>query len=590
VELGKEKDKKMKRLTCTLPIHVQGMDRPHTEIMPTDHPLVALYCLRCDAPNIVTVKFRETTAPGWVHTKPKECKGDSETITQYIAGMRPSTKYDISYHLTDPNDPSAPPVEGPVDSLRTAELPKFPPFTPEQVAQIRKTWNDEISVLDPYADVKSQNTRAMKNLEMVSDTFLWIKTVFAQNQIMIGEQGYWPSDLFFLWIPRSLVMPSFPVIFATDAGGTIMWYAFRNETEYFNYFPNHDGLETFLVFDQHPGNWKVSEKNLLGHNQRSIDIQTLNKKLKEMGKDFELAFFREDSRKLDNGNYLLIAATEKVVTDVDDDHETEIDYLADVVLEFDFSTFEIKWVWNMFDHIDAETMKAYRPKRDKTCKPFCKELKHNTKERKFVNWAHTNSISYDPNDGNILISLFNQDRVYKLDYRDGAGNGDILWVLGDRKYFKFMDSVTGKFLGSSERFGGQSQIIMYDDNELVLFDNGNARNEPPPPQGGYLLSGMQSIKIDEETMEATVLKFNPAYYSPEMGSAQKLSNGNYFIAMTTALTHFWKDLDTPIFSSTFVFEVAKDGQLLYSYGLPGIQCYQVIRMPSLYDVAPVASS
>jgi hypothetical protein len=59
-------------------------------------------------------------------------------------------------------------------------------------------------------------------------------------------------------------------------------------------------------------------------------------------------------------------------------------------------------------------------------------------------WLHANSLYYWPNSGastpqpgDIIWSARHQDWVFKIDYRDGKGTGDIVWRMGPSGDFTF---------------------------------------------------------------------------------------------------------------------------------------------------------
>ena len=48
-------------------------------------------------------------------------------------------------------------------------------------------------------------------------------------------------------------------------------------------------------------------------------------------------------------------------------------------------------------------------------------------------WTHSNAIVYNPADGNLMLSIRHQSWIVGIDYRDGAGAGDVLWVPGKNR-------------------------------------------------------------------------------------------------------------------------------------------------------------
>ena len=63
-----------------------------------------------------------------------------------------------------------------------------------------------------------------------------------------------------------------------------------------------------------------------------------------------------------------------------------------------------------------------------------------------------------------------------------------------------------------------------DDSTLLLFDNGNTRRAGDPSAH----SRGQVWKLDEDAMTATlVFNVDLGNYSPELGAAERMPNGNY---------------------------------------------------------------
>jgi hypothetical protein len=108
--------------------------------------------------------------------------------------------------------------------------------------------------------------------------------------------------------------------------------------------------------------------------------------------------------------------------------------------------------------------------------------------------------------------------VIKIDYANGAGDGHVLWRLGQGGDF------TVNSTDPSPWFSHQHDAHFIDDSTLILFDNGNTRRASDPTAD----SRGQVWKIDEQTLTATlVLNVDLGSYSPMFGSAQRLSNGDY---------------------------------------------------------------
>jgi arylsulfate sulfotransferase len=64
-------------------------------------------------------------------------------------------------------------------------------------------------------------------------------------------------------------------------------------------------------------------------------------------------------------------------------------------------------------------------------------------------WLHANSLWYDPADGNLVISLRNQDWIVKVAYQNGAGNGSVVWRLGNQGDFTMRKTTLADPVGGS---------------------------------------------------------------------------------------------------------------------------------------------
>lgn len=128
-----------------------------------------------------------------------------------------------------------------------------------------------------------------------------------------------------------------------------------------------------------------------------------------------------------------------------------------------------------------------------------------------VDYFHFNSINIDPNDNNFIISARHTNQIYKVNRTTGA----IMWRFG----------------GSNDDFNlTGNQIISHPhhatilpNGHLLLFDNGVTKT---PKQ-----SRIAEFALNENTMTASLVfeYADTGRYFDIMGSAQKLTNGNYFI-------------------------------------------------------------
>jgi hypothetical protein len=135
---------------------------------------------------------------------------------------------------------------------------------------------------------------------------------------------------------------------------------------------------------------------------------------------------------------------------------------------------------------------------------------------------HANSLEYLPSDGDLLVSLRDQNWVVKIDWENGTGTGGILWRLGVDGNFT-PEGVTGV---TYPWFSGQHDAGFVDNAEttFMVFDDGTTR----VAQAGGGDSRGQIWNINQTTLEATlVLNQDLGEYSPSLGSAQLIENGDY---------------------------------------------------------------
>jgi hypothetical protein len=157
-----------------------------------------------------------------------------------------------------------------------------------------------------------------------------------------------------------------------------------------------------------------------------------------------------------------------------------------------------------------------------------------------------------------------QDWVIKIDYANGAGDGHVIWRLGQGGDF------TVNSTDPNPWFSHQHTPHYIDDHTLILFDNGNTLHASDPAAN----SRGQVWTLDEEAMTATlVLNADMGNYSDRVGSAQRLSNGNY--SFTSGA------IGAPPFVGQSI-EVLPDGSKSYVLQV-GRGLYRSYRTRTLYE-------
>ncbi len=295
----------------------------------------------------------------------------------------------------------------------------------------------------------------------------------------------------------------------------------------------------------------LREIDLAGNPLRETNIDAVNAQLKARGQEIIYGFHHEFSR-LPNGEIATLGWTQRTI----DVGGTPTRYAGDMLMVLD-EDLQVVWTWDAFDHLDA--------RRGPVLGELCVLGAGPCPLIGAVDWLHENAVSWSPADGNLLISVRHQDWVIKIDYARGRGDGHVIWRLGQGGDFAVSSS------DPSPWFSHQHYPHYLDDGALLLFDNGNTRRA----SDSNAQSRGQVWKLDEEAMTATlVFNVELGNYSPELGAAQRIPNGNYVFDSGAQVA------PSGIFGQSI--EVLPDGTRTYVQEVAARE-YRSFRMSSLYE-------
>jgi len=245
-----------------------------------------------------------------------------------------------------------------------------------------------------------------------------------------------------------------------------------------------------------------------------------------MGLQDPLGSFYHDAIRLANGQTMVLGNVQRVFPAGTQGSTSPLDIIGALIVVLD-RDFQVIGYWNAFDHActgtgcldinrpgDTECPANAQREPEAGCPPVLLLCPAN-------DWLHANSLAYLAGDGDLLVSLRDQNWVIKLDYNNATGTGAILWRLGLGGDF----NVTGTTGRSYPWFSGQHDAGFVDDAEqtFLVFDNGTTRYAK---QGGD--SRGQVWNIDQTHMTASLqLNADLGAYSRSLGSAQLLQNGDY---------------------------------------------------------------
>jgi arylsulfate sulfotransferase len=503
-----------------LPFRIESRIKGKQPIVtPTANPLVALFSAPpCPEGSHFRVAFHTGSGSGDAfHTGTQPCLG-SRTNNIYVAGMRADTSYQMNAEVLT-RDASAPATtQGPSVTFHTG----------------------------------------------ISDG------ASAPFSVAIPRQGNAPvPEPFLIYsIEQPLQRPM-----ATDLDGNLVWYLPLYEASLVRMVPGGSFLVLSGGKGEHNSRLQVlTEYDLAGNVIRQTDVGRVAEQLDERGIHSVckpngqqcIPGFHHDAIRLPNGHTIVIASLERMFPDGAQGSEQPTDVIGVLLVDLD-EDLQVKWFWNAFDHLDVSRKslddgRCQGPVGGGGCSPVFLAPVAN-------DWLHGNALSYTRADRNLTLSLPEQNWVIKIDYQDGKGSGKVLWRLGEGGDLKVESNEKFPWFSYEHDAGFEPA----GSDTMLLLDNGHSRFKKDP---GAHTRG-QYWKIDEKARTATlVMSADLGVYSPAVGSAQRLSNGNFHFNAGTVN----RDLSRVARS----IEVTPDGKVIYALEGIGVMIYRSNRVADLY--------
>jgi hypothetical protein len=296
--------------------------------------------------------------------------------------------------------------------------------------------------------------------------------------------------------------------------------------------------------------------DLAGNVVLETNAARVNEQLRALGKQ-AMTSFHHEARRLPNGNILVLAGNERILTDVQG--PGPVDVIGDMILVLDKDDLSVLWVWDAFDHLDV-TRKAIL---DEKCTKGAGGCPAFYLAEIANDWLHGNSLALTP-DGDIIYSARHQDWVIKIHYGSGYGSGEVMWRLGKDGDFRLVEG------GPDQWFSHQHYANIPDIGvtaSLLVFDNGNVRQSTD----ASVHSRGQLFEIDRTTLTARLaLNVDLGEYALALGSAEKLPNGNYHFGLGWMPNNHSQMLEYDS-SGKLVSQLEADTQV-----------YRALRVPNLY--------
>ena len=394
------------------------------------------------------MRVQFTDAGGNPQSTPSKACHAGRSMNFYLAGFRQNETYSVQHTI----DSSPQPVNGPILSLTSGVLPK------------------EVAAYT----VLMSHTPAVTGGVVLQSTILQMSLATDLNGNVIW---FYDGDISFLTRP--------------EPGG-----------KFFGIFeePTTDTAHQFF-----------REIDVAGNTLLETNAARVSEQLIAVGAH-PITAFHHEARRTPDGKILLLATTERFLTDIQG--PGAVDVLGDTIIVLD-KDLQLAWYWDAFDHLDPRRMATLGEVCAPVgggCPPFYQAPQAN-------DWLHGNSLQVAP-DGAILYSVRHQDWVVKIDYGNGTGSGDVIWRLGKDGEFRMVSDDPNPWF--SHQHDAQFER---DGMTMTLFDDGNVRRASDPTAN----SRGQVLQIDESNRTARLsVNTDLGAYSYALGAAQRLPNGHFF--------------------------------------------------------------
>jgi arylsulfate sulfotransferase len=335
----------------------------------------------------------------------------------------------------------------------------------------------------------------------------------------------------------------------TDLQGNVIWYDPIQPHSPYPMKPLPNGH--FLVVVN--GLNEVREIDLAGNIVFRLLLTDLQRQLNAQGIALPgLLSFHHDVVKLSNGH--LIALVNFTQNSPD---SSGIPVTGDALIDYDPAQGPV-WTWSAFDHIPL----SHAP--------------WGTKD-----WTHANALVYSPDDGNLILSMRNQNWVVKINYQDGAGDGSILWRLGPDGDFTLPSGQAPTEWNYAQHYPTLVSPNSSGVFRLMLFNNGdnrimNSSNQLCGTSGlPACYSSVPVFQLDEAAHTAQVVSEDnlSPIFSVCCGNADLLENGDL---------EYDAALYTPNISLIQEVTPGDNPQLVWQMSVTDQLAYRGFRIPSLY--------
>ncbi len=446
------------------PVSVQYIIRPivttagQSAVNITNHPLVALFSAGpCTVGHSIRVRFHQDGSQATSTTNSVPCSSSSANFL--VAGMLPTTEYQMHWEEFGTNFLNS----GSDLAFTTGHLSTRFPFE-----------------------------------------------TFTVNVPPTQHDAAFPLIMFHLIPDFGRPFTFWPTV--TDLSGHVTWYY---PAQVLVTRPEAGG--NFFIMS----NTNLGEYDLAGNETLETNFNILNEQLAAKGYPVMTSFNSHETRRLPNGNILLLGARDEASTMYQGGTQQDpVDILGDMILVLDHNM-QLLWAWDAFAHQDLSreaTLHETCVHDSAGCPAFSQQFSQAN------DWLHSNSISLTA-DGNFLLSERNQDWVLKIAYNNGQGDGHVIWKMGPFGDFTILNPPQqtcgdpNVYPWFTHQHDANFQVQNGATEILTVFDDGNLRH--------VQCSGGNSRGMVFSVFEPTHTVFiqtaaDLGAFSPALGSAQLL--------------------------------------------------------------------
>src|SRR5690348_6360345 len=136
---------------------------------------------------------------------------------------------------------------------------------------------------------------------------------------------------------------------ATDLGGNLVWYGPPGISFLTRPVSGGTFMGTYEDGSKDPSYQFMREFDLALNTVAETNAARVNEQLAAMGMH-AINSFHHEARKLPNGGYLVLADSERILTDVQGPGDADV--IGDTILVLN-ANLQVTWAWDSFDHLDA---------------------------------------------------------------------------------------------------------------------------------------------------------------------------------------------------------------------------------------------